>query len=228
MVRRQILVVGASSGLGAAIALHHRMAGDDVYAVARRLHRLEMLGATSGTGKWQSIQVDMLQVGSVDVIKKRCPEADVVYICAAIACNNSSEEAFVLNTIQSIRVAEAYDRPSATIVFISSLAAVVPFPELPAYCASKAALEHWVRIFRETCKSDVIVIRPGQFESEIFERKDTLDIFRLPMKLALTITKEVERKSPSIVTLGGVRDKLAALLAPVLGGSRVRRFVLGQ
>lgn len=228
MVRRRILVVGASSGLGAAIALNHRKAGDDVYAVGRRLHRLEMLGTTNGMGEWQSIQADVLQPGSVNVIRKRCPEADVVYICAAMACSDNPTDIFALNVIQPIRVAEAYDRPSATIVFISSLAAVIPFPELPAYCASKAALEHWIHIFRETCKSDVFTIRPGQFESEIFERKDTLEVSRLPMKQALTVIKAVERKSSSIVTMGGVRDKMAALLAPILGGNRARRFVLGQ
>ena len=126
-----------------------------------------------------------------------------------------------------VQLVEEMDRVGRKIVAISSLAAVVPFDHLPRYCATKAALESWVVARRRKCASTIIIVRPGPFESELFQKSDTLERKRLPVYLAERIVRAVAQ-GHSDVFLGGWRDRLAAHLTPILGGVRTRRLILGS
>lgn len=224
MVGKQVIVVGASSGLGAAIALCHTALGDDVFALARRFDRLQMIGASSkGPGRWTSVECDLCAPDSVRIIANLDAKIDLVYVCSAAPEAPSPSDLFLLNTIRPIELAKRFNNPQTRIVLISSLAAIIPFPELAIYCSSKAALEQWVAAYRETSKARILVVRPGQFKSEFFSRSDDFRIDDLPTKRAREVIEKSRNSLRTTITLGGPLDWIAAKLAPIFGGAAIRQ-----
>ena len=220
----KIVVIGASSGLGAAIAVLHARRGDEVVATGRRVARLASV--LEEAASVSLLQNDLLMTDAVDKLEAVCVSADIVYFCAAIIDPAPTGEIMRVNFEVFIELAKRIDRPNITIVAISSLAAVIPFDELPVYCASKAALEAWIAASRAASEALYVLIRPGQFTSELFGRRDQLTLDTLPLDLAFSIMDQVKRRC-EVVNLGGPRDRIAASLGPVLGGRRARRLVLG-
>ncbi|MFJ2647948.1 SDR family NAD(P)-dependent oxidoreductase [Streptomyces sp. NPDC087420] len=237
MVNRRVLVVGASSGLGAALAVLHRRAGDEVAAVARRAHRLDELeryGASDGAGRWESVELDLLGEDAVALLRERWnrfragrPDGvpSLVYLVAATGDDSDLAALVTLNFRRPVELIRTLAAPGTTIVAISSLAAVVPFPGLAAYCASKAALEAWVTAHREDHDTPLVLVRPGKFDSEFTGAASGLDPGALPWETARRVMTGAGGRS-ALITLGGRRDRTAARLAPVIGGRRARRLVL--
>lgn len=216
-----VAVVGASSGLGAALALHHAASGDSVVAVARRVDRLAQLAAHAGrSAMWHSLSADISSPSGLASTIDAVRGAARIYLCAAI--NGGAEKTFAVNVIAPLAIATDVDEPGTQIVLVSSLASVVAFPDLELYCASKAALEHAVACRRSTSAADLLVLRPGQFPSEFHTGPQPLDTARLPHRRAAQAAAAADRVRAGTVTLGGFRDVLAARLARILGPTRTR------
>jgi short-subunit dehydrogenase len=222
-----VLVVGGSSGLGAALAVLHRARGDDVVAVARRggrLQELAELSAGDGAGRWESVPLDLLREDAPDLIAGRCDPA-LVYLVAATGDSSNERDLMTLNFHRPIALARRFEAPGTTVVVISSLVAVIPFPGLAVYCASKAALEAWATAHRERYRGRLIVVRPGRFQSEFFTKAPDLRFDALPWDTAQQVIARTHARKP-VVTLGGWRDRVAARLGPIFGGRLLRRVVL--
>ena len=221
----KVLVVGASSGLGAALTLDYLKQGYSVVATGRRISRIARI--LPARAKAALVQHDLLRPNSVRELVTEHGDVDLVYHCAAVVDPAPLSEMMWVNFEAFVQLVEEMDRVGRKIVAISSLAAVVPFDHLPRYCATKAALESWVVARRRKCASTIIIVRPGPFESELFQKSDTLERKRLPVYLAERIVRAVAQ-GHSDVFLGGWRDRLAAHLTPILGGVRTRRLILGS
>ena len=223
---KSILVVGASSGLGAALALEHARIGDNVTAVARRGDRLDELARfTPNPDQWSSVRLDITAADAISRMTNYRPTADVVYLVAGV---NSSDPDVIMRTnlIGPIQIAEAYAGHVSTIVVISSVAAVVQFPGLAAYGASKAGLEHWARTFAQSTTSQILVVRPGQFASEFFEPREKLVVGDLPFARAKEVLDKVARSERSqTMTLGARRDALSASMSRIVGSRLARKFL---
>ena len=218
-------VIGASSGLGAALALSHHSRGDDVIATARRRERLSHLRtySTSEGAPWQSVGADIsTDVGfatTVDAVRA----ADRIYLCAAT--NSTPTATVAVNLVAPIRIAEAVDRRGLQVVVLSSLTAVVAFPTLGTYGATKAGLEHWVASHRQRCLADVLLVRPGQFQSEFHTGPAPFDHASLPHQRAAQVIAACDHRRSGTVTMGGYRDKVAATASRVLGPVRSLRLL---
>lgn len=234
----RVAIVGASSGLGAAIAIHHYRHGHYVTAVARRVERLDQLaGVVGGIGhptraddatvptasRWTSIKADVTSDSDQDRLSTQLCDAERIYLVAGI--NADPRATFETNVLSLAWLAHAIDRDGLQVVVISSLAAVVAFPDLAAYSASKAALEHWMACHRATARAAVLVIRPGQFESDFHSGPRPLDIEQLPLSRATEVAKLADRHRDGLRTIGGWRDRLAAACARVVGPDRARRVL---
>lgn len=221
----RVCVVGASSGLGAALGLKHRERGDGVVALGRRGMRLAQLGDISNAypGTWESVAADLTDPQGFTSCVERASTCDRVYLCAA--SNGDVEETMNLNFIVQARLAVALDRPGLRLVVISSLAAKVAFKEMPHYCASKAALEHWIAGHRQGASASIIVVRPGQFDSEFHTGPRDLRIERLPHERASEVARVADGRSEGTVTLGGLRDRVAAAVAGAIGPVHARRVL---
>lgn len=224
-----VAVLGASAGLGAALAHLHRRRGDDVVAVARREERLLELGrAPAGpvSGAWYVAGADLADGPSLsrlsDALIERGPLVRAYLVAAA-------DEAARAGTLEErLAAIERYHRllftswvaltetliearavgPESTLVAISSIAAGVPFPGLALYGAGKAALEAWARTARERPGPRCVVVRPGRFDSEFFGPQPFL-VDRLPFARALEVMRAVDRGRDD-VHLGTLSDVVAS------------------
>ncbi len=152
-----MLVVGASAGIGRAVASAAVRAGAEVAFSARRAEKLEEAVATAGEGAAVVLDVrepDSIRAG-VEAAVERLGGLDALVYTAGIATLETLDrqtqrdwsEVLETNTVGAALVAEAaIPRLDANgvAVFVSSIAAERARPGLVAYGASKAALDHVV------------------------------------------------------------------------------------
>lgn len=193
---RHILITGASSGIGAALALAYANPGVRLALTGRDALRLESVAGTCrAKGSWVSTGVidvtDAAGMASWVTTQDEALPLDLVIANAGISSGmGKGEESAkqtrrifevnvegVINTVQpAIPLMAA--RRRGQLALMSSLASFRGFPGAPAYCASKAA----VRVYGEALRGElardgivVSVICPG------FVRTRMTEANRFPM-----------------------------------------------
>jgi short-subunit dehydrogenase len=191
---RTILITGASSGIGKALAL--RLAEPDVTLAlsGRDAARLEVVaaecrqrGATVVTH-----QIDardrVAMTGWINSVDRQTP-VDLVVANAGVMSGTppqglieGSDEAYklietnvlgVLNTVQPL-LAPMMERRHGQIAIVSSLAAFIALPDSPSYCASKSAVLSYGLALRALLSDkgiDVSVICPGYITTPMSARE---------------------------------------------------------
>lgn len=153
LVGKTILVTGASSGIGRAIAIACSQAGGRVILNGRNRQKLQFsLESLSGEGH-ETVQADLTDAEQRTFLVESLPQLDGVVHCAGIGnrvlCKMLEEqdvsrvmqvnfEAPVLLQAELLR--EKKIAKEASIVFIASAAATMPSVGNAIYSASKAAI----------------------------------------------------------------------------------------
>lgn len=186
-----VVVTGASSGIGYALAQKLANEGGHVFAAARNMEKLaELVHASEGdSGDIVPIQTDIrdaLQVQRLfEQIDTDSGRVDVVVNNAAHGHNNRID-GMELAEIQSVIstnllgamyvTREALQRmikqENGHISFVSSLAGRMAFPNLSVYSATKFGIEGFAEAMREDLKGTGIittVIRPGMTDTDFFD-----------------------------------------------------------
>jgi len=150
---RRIVVVGASAGIGRAIAVRVVRSGAEVALVARRLDRLAEVAAEAGGGT--PVRADVRDESDCTDAMRQSGETlggiDVLCFCAGTAplatLANTDDSAWrnvletnVIGANHVIRAAQPFLAPSAVVMVLSSELTMQARTGLGAYGASKAAL----------------------------------------------------------------------------------------
>lgn len=175
----KIVITGASSGLGAALARAYAEAGAQLYLIARNSDRLASVAdiCTRLGAKVETRRLDVTDRNGMAVYLSSLGPVDLVIANAGISAGTgergeSAEQAQqifaanvdgVLNTIHPF-IPALKQAGQGQIAIISSLAGLRGLPTAPAYSASKGA----VRLYGEGLRCDlapfgvgVTVICPG-------------------------------------------------------------------
>ena len=149
------IVTGASSGIGAAIAEAMAQAGAKVVLVGRDADRLARTAAVCGEGH-ATIAVDVTADDAPERIGHGALEAfgriDSIVHSAGIFEPRPFPDSPVESLDDQWRVnvrapyaithaAQAHLEPGSSVIFISSIAGKLGFPQSAAYCATKGAIE---------------------------------------------------------------------------------------
>lgn len=217
---KHILITGASSGIGAALALLYAESGIRLSLHGRNGARL-MEVAESARRKGAAVTAshgDVMDAKSLAIWIKDCDQQqplDIVIANAGISAgtgggNESKEQSDaifatnfqgVLNTIHpAIELMET--RKRGQIAIMSSLASFRGFASAPSYCASKAA----VRVYGEGLRGDVAskgievnVICPGFIKTPMTDHNPfPMPFIMSPERAAEIIRKGLERNQPRI------------------------------
>ena len=185
MDKKLVVITGASSGFGEALAIEFSKSGYPLLLLARRLDKMEALNLPNTLCK----KVD---VTNPDEFESAVREAEAVYGKTDLLINNAGimllgdlaaqnpEEwkkmldvniMGVMNGMQIV-MTDMKERASGTIINVSSMAGVMPFGNHAAYCASKYGVRGLTQTARMELSSynvRVIVAEPGAVGTELLE-----------------------------------------------------------
>jgi short-subunit dehydrogenase len=189
-VSRLVLITGASSGIGQALAAHALRAGDRVVLVARRTQVLHDWAARQPQPR-ERIAIygaDVRDVRAMAQMGRACIAAhglpDVVIANAGISVGMDSadfDDLQVLADTLEINVlglaatfhpfiAPMRERRTGTLVGLGSVAAIRGLPGHGAYCASKAAAVAYCESLRGECRPfgvHVLTVSPGYVDTPL-------------------------------------------------------------
>ena len=183
-----VLVTGASSGIGEALARELARRGAKLALCARRVDRLDLLAAeiTAGGGEALVVPCDVTRDGEIEAAIARTVERfgrlDVAVANAGFGVTGPVEKLtlddfrrqFETNVFGVVRTAYAalaeLKKSAGTLVLVGSVSSYLAAPNTAAYAMSKFA----VRAFAEAVTDEwrplgvsVVLINPGFVESEI-------------------------------------------------------------
>jgi short-subunit dehydrogenase len=192
---RSVLITGASSGIGAALAVAVSRPGTDLHLSGRDTGRLEATAARCRE-RGATVHARIMDVCDAAAMEAWIAEAapiDLVVANAGISAGSGrtagehpgqTRDIFAtnlngaLNTVLPAMAAmrgqpAGPDGVRGRIAVIASIAAFVPVPDSPAYCASKAAIDAWtVASARSARKSGVQLtsVCPGYIRTAMTAR----------------------------------------------------------
>ncbi|MEU5993050.1 SDR family NAD(P)-dependent oxidoreductase [Spirillospora sp. NPDC047418] len=159
---RTVLIVGGTSGIGRELARRFAAAGSTVAVGGRSAEALaELAGEGFGT-----FGIDVTDGASVararDAVLARYPELDTVVTMPGVmlledlrdpAHFEAAETTIDTNLVGTIRVIDAFTphlvrRGAGTFITVTSGIAFLPFPPMPTYAASKAAVHAYSEALR--------------------------------------------------------------------------------
>jgi len=238
----RVVVTGASSGIGRAIALACARRGDTVIASARNIESEHPnIVAVKGDVTREEDRVRLVETaGEIDVLVNNAGRG--YYAPFASIDAHELEELFRLNVIAPLRLSQlalpALRRSAGTVVMMSSVAGVVSSPKLGAYSASKFALEALSIALRAEVEQDgiaVVVVRPGPVDTPFRANsvtKDTTPGVRPPGSskqtaedIAEYTLSAIARRKPVVETSAFVRvASFGARVVPPIFRAALRRM----
>ncbi|TIA22185.1 NAD(P)-binding protein [Aureobasidium pullulans] len=198
----KVLVLGATSGIGWALASKLVQNGTSVIVTGRRQEKLDDFVSQHGKEKAEAVQFDITQLdkipGFVKDIMESHPDIDSIFLNSGIQRGfdfskpesidlSSVSEEMNTNYISYIHLVTAFtpylqkQSKQTSFIFTTSGLALIPMMRCPNYCASKAALHHFILVLREQLKNgpgniQVIEIFPPAVQTELHDEKHQPDI----------------------------------------------------
>jgi short-subunit dehydrogenase len=245
VMARTIVITGASSGIGRALALRYARDGAQLGLLGRDLGRLDQVAA-----ECRQLGADA-RCGAIDVRARQemgtwlenfdaASPVDVLIANAGIMAGSPGEGEVelaheshdvietnvngVLNSIHPL-LPRMISRGRGQIGIVSSLAGFIPLPDAPSYCASKAAVLSYGLSLRGAVEDKgvrVSVICPGYVTTPMIAKETGWKPFEMSAERAADIAVRGLAANRAVIAFPAV---LAAL--SWIGGilpDRVRRF----
>ncbi|KAI9008219.1 hypothetical protein BC832DRAFT_553438 [Gaertneriomyces semiglobifer] len=186
---RSVLITGASSGIGEAVALEYARPDTHLVLVARNKDRLQKVKEDCER-KGATVETKSLDVTNSEETKKFMTEVDQRVSIDLVIANaggsmqkpkegefwsDSAERLFTLNVVSVFQTVAPImkgmaERGGGQVAITSSLSGVFAHPGLSCYAASKAALNSFARDYRSVAARKNIrlsCICPGFVESRL-------------------------------------------------------------
>lgn len=181
-IPKNILITGASSGLGTAIALEYAKSGNILYLQGRDANRLDET-VSQCRARGATVYPQIINVTNANAMKNWIEQSDAqnpldlvianAGISAGMGSDGENSEQVrrifatnidgVINTVQPV-IPLMLARKSGQIAIMSSLAGIRALPSAPAYSASKACVRYYGESLRGALSRSglcVSIICPG-------------------------------------------------------------------
>ena len=183
-IKRTVLVTGASSGIGRAVAQNLLQQGHTVIGASRDCRKF-----TRQMDNFSSVQLDLSRLNElpqkIRQLQQTFPEIDAVVFSAGMGQFGSVEEfsypqieaLMTINFTSQVFLTKALlpalkRKTSSDLIYIGSEAALKGSRKGAVYCASKFALRGFTQALREECGNSnvrVCLINPGMVKTAFFE-----------------------------------------------------------
>lgn len=217
-----VVITGASSGLGAALALGYARTGMRLGLLGRSAERLQRV-ADACRARGAAVEIGLLDVraraemkawlagfddrGPIDLVIANAGVMDGTPTGGEIEPAESSYALIqtnvlgVLNTVQPL-LPRMMTRRRGQIAIVSSLAGLIALRDSPSYCASKAAVLAYGRALRDLLIAydvRVSVVCPGYVTTPMLRQETGAKPFEMPAeRAAALIMRGLARNRPVI------------------------------
>jgi len=247
---RTMLITGASSGIGAGLALEFARRGYGIAIAARRADRLEALAPKLLAAGASQVVVVPLDVADTDAIEPAVQRAaadlgrlDVIVANAGVGPLTPTgrgklplmRETLNINLVGAIATIEAAlpvfrAQGSGHVVGITSVAGSKGLPGFGAYSASKAGLHRYLQALRAELRATPVVVTelaPGFIDTDINRNKGArpflIDVDRGAAIMARMIERQVGKRWVPVLPWTIIAQLLKILPAAVLAPRQPRR-----
>ena len=187
-----VIITGASRGIGRELALRYAKKANKIYAVARNEKKLKEL-----TDEFKNIEPVVLDLANLEDVRKfgkSVKNIDLVICNGAISLPHSPsftpfedfKKTFDINFLSIHALLEGIvpDMKKGKIVLISSLASLIGAPSSMPYSASKRALNSYAQSLRNLLAPDIEVINilPGFIKTDMTAKNDFYMPFLMDLK----------------------------------------------
>ncbi len=218
-VKRTLLVTGASSGIGRAVARRLLAEGHQVIGVSRDSRKFEH--AHDG---FQAFDLDLADLAELPAkigsLTQRFPAIDAAVFCAGIGRFGALEQfSYVqIETLITVNftglafltralLPHLKHKPRSDLIFIGSEAALKGSRQGAVYCASKFAVRGFTQALREECGKSglrVALINPGMVNTEFFDNLafapgDHQSNYILPEDVAETVSYVLNSRADIVI-----------------------------
>lgn len=186
---KNIIITGASRGIGFELAKQHLKLGNRVLTISRNVEKLKELAQFSVEGQYQFLGIDLANFDEIEKVLNEVSaweKIDVLYNNAGLCINKPFEEikeADLLNSWQVnfmapyrlIQVLMPKFEATSHVVNISTMGAVqgsVKFPGLSVYSSSKSATVNLTELLAEELKEKgprINAVALGAVQTEMLE-----------------------------------------------------------
>lgn len=199
---KKVLLIGATSGIGYALAERMLSTGTKVIIVGRRKEKLDELVTEHGKDKAFPSVFDISKLSDIPAwtssITKEHPDLDCIILNSGIqrAHNFAKPETVKLEQINEeittnylafVHLTTSFlphmqaQKAQTSLIYVSSGLALIPYPRALNYSATKAALHHFLLSLRVQLKSGtgnvkVIEIFPPAVQTELHNTKHQPDL----------------------------------------------------
>lgn len=210
-----ILIIGATSGIGHNLWEHYVSLGHDVIVTGRRKESLDDIGRNYPEHT-SPVKCDISQAGSFDnalegIIHKHS-RIDLAIVCAGIGeLNPGLDVETELSTLSvnvmgwANAVASIYrlfeNQKSGHLVTVTSVGGLQPTPIAPSYSASKAFQINYAKSLQNKAKgTDIIVteIRPGLVDTRMAKGEGLFWVMPLD-KVCKRIIKAIDKNQKRLI-----------------------------
>lgn len=219
---KNVVITGASMGIGEKMADAFAKAGANVLVVARSEAKLHAVAERIGG---HALTADLSTIEGVDGLVERCIDAighiDVWVNNAGI----ETADAFVATDRTVVRnlarlnfeaplllthdvVNHMLGRGQGHVVQLSSVAGAMPFPGLTAYAGSKAGLTNFTESLRLELADTPIkltIVAPGPVDTAMWDRLDTGDSYQAPALKRFRQLQFLPKLSPEKIANAAVK-----------------------
>jgi short-subunit dehydrogenase len=210
-----VLITGASSGIGQALAARFYQEGWRLALVARRTHEVERWAMAQGlaAGRWAVYAADVRDTPAIVAAGHACLARqglpDVVIANAGISVGMDTAIASDLDVMRAtfetnnLGMAATFhpfvramcERRSGVLVGIGSVSGIRGLPGHGAYCASKAAVTSYCESLRGECRPfgvKVTTLAPGYIDTPLTQRNPySMPFLMSPHDFALSAFKAI-------------------------------------
>lgn len=198
--KKKVLITGATSGIGEALAIQYSNESHTVIACGRQSEKLLTLRENNQAE--ETLQFDITnedqikeaasQVSNLDIIIFNA--GDCLYIDDVMEFDANIFARIINTNLISLGYLVQHFLPKINkggqLVFISSIASQLPFPKNEAYGASKAGVDYFANCLRLDLLShdiDVTLVHPGFIKTPLTDKND------FPMPFMLTASEAAAR-----------------------------------
>jgi short-subunit dehydrogenase len=248
--RRTMLITGASSGIGAGLALEFARRGYGLAIAARRVDRLEALAPQLLAAGASQVVIVPLDVADTDAIEPAVQRAaadlgrlDVIVANAGVGPLTPTgrgklplmRETLNIKLVGAIATIEAAlpvfrAQGCGHVVGITSVAGSKGLPGFGAYSASKAGLHRYLQALRAELSGTPLVVTelaPGFIDTDINRNKGArpflIDVDRGAAIMARMIERQVGKRWVPVLPWTLIAQLLKILPAAVLAPRQPRR-----